>query len=267
MSVYNNEHYLKDSIESILNQTYGDFEFLIANDCSLDNSMKVLDSYAKLDDRIRIYNNSENLGLTKTLNKLIKESKGQYIARMDGDDISIPERFEQQMKILKSHPDIGLIFSDIEYMDFEGNLLCRAWTPQLQKILSLLDCINYIPHPTVILKKEVFEKYGYYNEKYITGQDTNLWLRLRGRVNFYHLKEILLRYRLNPNSVSDKRKDKRYFNIANRFIINNHKSEAYKYFGYLSLYERCFLQLKMILPFTLYKFIMHNYKSLIAKSR
>ena len=120
MSVYNDEKNLPEAVESILNQTFGDFEFIITEDCSKDNSLKLLRDYATKDKRIVLIENKENLKLTKNLNSMLGIAKGDLIARMDSDDISLPERFEKQVKIFKDNPEINLILMDIRMPDMDG---------------------------------------------------------------------------------------------------------------------------------------------------
>ena len=113
MSNYNTpEEYLRESIESILNQTYSHIEFIIVDDCSTDNSLNVIKSYK--DDRIVLIENTENLGLTKSLNKALKQAKGEFVARMDADDISLPTRFEKQVAFLKQNSDVDAIKALVE---------------------------------------------------------------------------------------------------------------------------------------------------------
>ena len=109
MSVFNGQSYLKEAIESILNQTFEDFEFLIINDASKDNSLRIIQSFD--DSRIKLVHNSDNIGLTKSLNKGIDLAKGEFIARMDCDDISLPERLSMQVSFIDKNPDIGILSS------------------------------------------------------------------------------------------------------------------------------------------------------------
>lgn len=108
MSVYNSEKYLEDSIKSILNQSFKDFEFIIVNDCSNDNSLKIINKYKENDVRIRLINNSKKINLANSLNKCLKVAKGKYIARMDADDISIKNRLEIQYNFMEENEDIFL---------------------------------------------------------------------------------------------------------------------------------------------------------------
>ena len=126
MSVYNAEKYLKEAIDSILNQTYQDFEFIIVNDCSDDRSLAILKNYEKSYKSIRLINNSENLGLTKNLNRALAISKGKYIARMDADDISELNRFERQIDFFNKHKEVDILGTFSHDVDEHGGII--EWT-------------------------------------------------------------------------------------------------------------------------------------------
>ncbi|MDD4353774.1 MAG: glycosyltransferase family A protein, partial [Candidatus Nanoarchaeia archaeon] len=126
MSAYNTERYIAEAIESILNQTFKDFEFIIIDDGSTDDSLKIIKRYVKKDRRIKLIHNKKNIGLTKSLNKGLKIAKGQYIARMDADDISLPQRFQIQYDFLEKNKDIFLIGTTAFLIDDKGDRLGRA---------------------------------------------------------------------------------------------------------------------------------------------
>lgn len=252
MSVYNNEEYLSEAIESVLNQSYKDFEFIITDDASTDRSREIIEKYAKKDSRIKILNNEKNIGLTKSLNNMIEISSGEYIARMDGDDICLPHRLEHQLQTFKSK-DIQISFGDTILIDHYGKVLCHSWRPnKLSTILKLLKfkIHNYIPHPTVMLRKEVFEKYGKYDTQFTTGQDEELWRRLLSKkVKFYYERKPLLMYRINPSSVRAKRGENYNYKIASILIANRHKKKSIKYFSKLTTKEKILLIFKIISPY------------------
>lgn len=254
MSVHNNEQFLKAAVESILNQTYKDFEFIITNDCSTDSSLEILRDLSKKDKRIILIENNENLGLTASLNNMINLSKGKFIARMDGDDIAFPYRIEKQLNVFENNTDIGIVFTDEELIDKDGNKVCDSWKPkQVHKILEILPYHCEITHPSVMIKKSILMKHGLYNTAYRTGQDKELWLRLlENKVNFYYLKEKLLSYRINPQSVRKIQGENYYFKLAKTCVINNQKRKALKYLSNLNLKECLNLFVRMIIPFPVY---------------
>ena len=250
MSVYNGEQFLNESIKSILNQTYTDFEFIITNDCSTDNSKDIIQEFAKKDSRIKFIDNKKNLGLAQSLNNMIKISKAKYIARMDADDIALQNRFEKQMKIIQNNPDIDVVFTGTMLIDKFGNDICRSWKPKsIKKILQDLQYNNYIPHPSIIIKKLTLAEFDNYDTKFGTGQDRDLWIKMRDkRVKFYYLREILLKYRLNPQSVRANAKDRYWFKVANYCIWNKNKLKAFKYFSELNFKEKLIILIKMFIP-------------------
>src|SRR3990172_12530717 len=121
MSAYNAEKYLREAIESILNQTFKDFEFIIINDCSTDKTKKIIEEYANKDARIKLINNATNLGLTKSLNIGLKEARGEYVARLDADDVALPERLEKQYEFMNKNRDITLTGAWAEKIYEEGD--------------------------------------------------------------------------------------------------------------------------------------------------
>ena len=248
MSVYNCEKYINEAIESILNQTYSNLEFIIVNDGSTDSSLDIIQYHMKNDQRIVLLNR-ENKGLPFSLNEGIKKSKGKYIARMDADDISILSRLEEQLEYILKH-NLDLVYSDTLLIDKNGEEICATYRPKnVEKVLSNLEIHNFIPHPTILIKSDVFEKYGFYNILYKTGQDLELWLRLRGKINFGYYNKCLLKYRLNPNSVRAGIYNNYWFKVANYAIWNNHKKQVFKYFSNLSIQEQIIILIKVIIPF------------------
>ncbi|AND42262.1 hypothetical protein A361_24965 [Cytobacillus oceanisediminis 2691] len=264
MSVYNNEDYLIESIESILNQTYKNFEFIITNDCSNDNSLNIIKSYAEIDERIILIDNPQNFGLTKSLNNMIRKATGDLIARMDGDDIAFPNRFADQITVFKECEKVDFVFSDTILIDYKGNEICQSWRPEgIKDIIKVMNYVNYIPHPTVMVKKKIFDDVSYYNDKYKTGQDHELWTKfIKSKVEFYYLKKPLLFYRINPKSVRVNSGENKYFKLANICIFNKSKVKALNYFKYLNTKQRVLLLFKMSIPF---KFLY--YKGLMQKKR
>ena len=138
MPVYNAEKYVAEAVESILQQTYTDFEFIIIDDCSTDNSYGILQTYAAKDIRIRLFKNDVNNKLPNTLNFGIAQSNGKYIARMDADDISLPERFAKQVEFMESHPEIGVCGTLIkEFIDENEQITRMVEYPVEHKLISI----------------------------------------------------------------------------------------------------------------------------------
>lgn len=199
MPVYNTEEeYLRESIESILNQTFTDFEFIVINDGSTNNSEDVILSYK--DNRIKYVKNEHNLGLIKTLNKGLELAQGEYIARMDADDISLPERFEKQIKFLEENTHIGVLGTWYEWFPKQRVMESFAENENIKE--CLLTMHNEIGHPTVMLRKSVVDEFNIrYDENALYVEDYALWLSLVDKVGFANIPEVLLKYRRHSNSI------------------------------------------------------------------
>lgn len=199
MSVYNGEKYLIEAIDSILSQTYTDFEFLIIDDGSTDRTSEILFSYD--DPRIRIVTNKENIGLTKSLNKGLALARGEYIARMDADDISHPERFKKQIIFLDNDPYCGIVGTSIKTIDFEGKIIN---THKLLFNPSYPDFLkgNQLIHGSIMTRKVILDQFSGYNEIFKKTQDYALWLQIAKKFNIYNLHEYLYYLRLHDKSIS-----------------------------------------------------------------
>lgn len=205
MSVYNGEKYLLESIDSILNQTYKNFEFLITDDGSKDNSLKILKEYEKKDSRVRIIINDGNKGLIYSLNNMLNLSNGKYIARMDADDIALKNRLEEQVKFLEKNEDISIIGSF--YQAFKDNFsFIRKNIKTIndpEEIKASLLFRNYICHPSIMVRNRIIKKYNLkYNFEDKGMEDYGLWLKLSKNEKIVILPQVLLKYRFLSSSIS-----------------------------------------------------------------
>ena len=226
MSTYKeDERLLRESIESILNQTYRDFEYIIILDYP-DNDVhkSVIEEYALKDDRIHFYINEKNMGLTDSLNRGLSLCHGEYIARMDADDISLPDRLERQMKYLeKNHYD--LIGGITEMINENGSLLysIKSVPADPKKINKALRYSQCIAHPTWLGRKEVFEKNaGYRHMPLCEDYDFTLRALLNGFV-VSNLNEAVLKYRMTSNSISRSNLFEQYLYMS--YITNEYKNK------------------------------------------
>ena len=201
MSAYNSEHFLDQALESIMNQSNKEFEFILFDDASTDATKKIIQKFALQDSRIIPVYNEVNKGLTVNLNKAISLSKGEYIARMDADDIALPTRLEKQVKFLDSHRDIDLVGSAAIDIDESGIKIQLRKSPKTHdEIIALLPKANPLTHSTVMFRKDQFAKIDFYNESYRTTQDYEMWFRAVGHgLKFHNLEEVLLHYRMDKN--------------------------------------------------------------------
>jgi len=199
MPVYNGEKYLKEAIESILSQTFADFEFFIINDGSTDNSVDIIKSYS--DKRIIFIENEQNIGLPATLNKGIDLARSKYIARMDQDDISLSERLEKQFYFMEKNHDIDICGSWIKFFG-EQNFVAK-YAKTHREIMSNSFSSSPMAHPTVFFRKKSFDKYNLrYNSTLKFSEDYELWIRALKYLKFANLQEVLLNYRISPNQMT-----------------------------------------------------------------
>ncbi|MGE7752393.1 glycosyltransferase family 2 protein [Lysinibacillus fusiformis] len=193
MPVYNASEFLKCAIESILNQTFTNFEFLIIDDGSTDNSLEIIKSIQ--DERIKVITHTKNLGLVATLNKGIEQAKGQFIARMDADDIALPTRLEKQYAFMSSNCDYGVCGTWLKVI---GSEEIYNYPTDHEQITASLLFYCALGHPTVMLRKAILDKKCIrYNNVY--AEDYDLWVRLSRITKLYNVPEVLLEYRIHDS--------------------------------------------------------------------
>jgi len=202
MSVFNGEKYLRDSINSILNQTYRDLEFIIINDGSTDGSIEVIQEIEERDNRIVLIDR-ENKGLIASLNECIHLAKGEYLVRMDADDISMPNRIEEQLQFMVENPDVSVLGSYVEIFGYEVKSSIWKLPIKDQALKARLLFTVAFCHPSVMYKKEIFNEAGfYYNKDYLNAEDYELWTRLAEKYKFSVVPKVLLKYRYVISSIS-----------------------------------------------------------------
>jgi len=210
MPAYNREKYIEESIKSILNQTYNNFEFIIVDDGSTDDTEKIINTYKDKDNRIVYIKNEKNMGISKTRNRGMDEAKGKYIAIMDSDDISLPERLEKQVKYMEENGNCGIVGSG--FLSFSDD------NPQEMPNMRPIDNHNIKLHslfcspfgnPTCMLRKSVIDENNLrYNSKYDGAEDFEFFHRAKHFMEFHNLPEFLLRYRIHGKNISLKSRAK-----------------------------------------------------------
>ena len=205
MSVFNNARFLAPAIESILAQTFGDFEFLIVDDGSTDGSAEVIDRFAALDDRI-VVTRQTNRGLIVSLNSMVASACAPLIARMDGDDVARPTRFERQIEFLDRHPQIGVVGTWTNSIDSQGVVRpdCDGHPTSHAAFLEALERGPLLCHPSVVMRTDVVRAVGGYHAAFRHCEDYDLWLRLSERTQLCSLRERLLDYRHSGDQVSSR---------------------------------------------------------------
>jgi len=200
MPVYNGASYLRETMQSILSQTYSDYEFLIIDDGSTDNSLEIIRSFS--DPRIRVLKNPQRLKLSGALNRGMDEARGKYIARMDADDISLPHRLQRQVDYLDQHPETGVCGSGIKIFG-KGRKRVDLYPATSEEIraYALFDCP--FCHPSVILRKDLFEYHNLrYDGLFYPTEDYELWSRAVDLFPSANLSEVLVHYRIHDSSMT-----------------------------------------------------------------
>lgn len=202
MPAYNVEKYVTEAIESILNQTFTDFEFIILNDGSTDNTAKIIEKYAKQDKRIKFINNKKNKGFIASLNECLDVAKGEYVAKMDSDDISKPDRLAKQVEFLEIHPDYGMVGCGLQA--FQDDTFMRINPPEVRVSDFLFGCKTTI----FLARREIIEKYHLrFDSDYFAAEDMEFYSRFARYAKIYNLQEVLYLYRVHGASVSKEKAD------------------------------------------------------------
>jgi glycosyltransferase involved in cell wall biosynthesis len=216
LPAYNCEKYIVKAIESVLHQTFTDFEFIIINDGSTDRTEEMIRSFS--DPRISYHVNNINKGLVFTLNKGIDLANGRYIARMDGDDIALPERFKKQFDHLQLNKEIDILATVVTLID-ENEIVSGTWQSDITNVTAKdirkeLPIDNCIAHPTVMGKTEIFRKFKF-NQTQSIGEDYDLWLRmLADNIVIHKLPEPLLQHRILSGSFTRTRQQNVFWKKA-----------------------------------------------------
>jgi glycosyltransferase involved in cell wall biosynthesis len=216
MPFYNAAPFLAEAVKSILDQTFRNFEFIIINDGSTDESENIIQSFS--DKRIKYILNDKNMGLVYSLNKGLETAEGSLIARMDGDDISMPDRLERQFEYLRMHPEADLVATQVQLINEKGQLT-GFWKEDRENcspdlIREFLVVNNCIAHPTILAKAEIIKKLRY-REAQGQAEDYDLWLRWVSAGNSIHkVDQVLLKHRILPNSFTRSRQKNVFFKLA-----------------------------------------------------
>lgn len=217
MPVHNGEKYLSVSIKSILSQSFKNYEFIIVDDGSVDNSLKIIESYKQKDKRIIVIRNTKNIGTTKSLNKGLLSAKGKYIVRMDADDWSYPDRLKKQYDFMQKNPHVGVSGGTIEVCDENLKIISVREYPLTDKAIRKI-IFSYSPfaHSATIWNKKIMMEIGGYNDNIPVSQDCELYFNV-GKINkFGNVGDKLIKLRMHGDSVS---------------ILKNFQQEKYAIFA------------------------------------
>ncbi len=202
LTVYNGERYLSEAIQSLLNQSFTNFEIIIINDGSTDHTRTIIQKFAMNDSRIRFVDLAR-VGRVEALNRGCREAQGKFIAIMDADDISLPQRFECQMDFLAKHPNVALLGTGVQKVGNDGRGFATVRFPsQSEEIKNSLASQGCFAHSTVIMAKNAIFEVGGYRKAFPPAEDYDLWLRLAERYEVANLPQALVKYRVHPDQIS-----------------------------------------------------------------
>lgn len=206
MPVYNGEKHLAQAIDSVLGQTFGDFELIIVDDGSTDGTAQMLAGYGQRDQRVRVYH-QENQGVTVSRNAGCRVARGEYIAVLDADDVSLPQRLERQVRWLDAHSGIGVLGSWIDEIDSKGvSQRILRWSTAAGIIRWSLICgENYICHSSVMMRRDLVADLGFYRPEVRLAEDYDLWSRASLVTQIAIIPEVLVRYRVWEENISSRR--------------------------------------------------------------
>lgn len=242
MSIYNETlNEIHQSMDSVLSQSFSDFEVIVVLDRpDYEEALVLLQEYVQTDNRVRLLINEKNIGLAMSMNRAAEYALGDYLLRMDADDICLPGRFQLEYESI-SKGEYDLVCGNYEFIDVDGNLLPRKVTVYTDRQLErLLPLRNVIHHPTVIMTTETFRKVGGYRN-YLCAQDYDLWLRMKcAGVRMHMLPEKMIQYRIRPDATTSQKRYKQYCTIEyiRSLYRQNEKMVGYSYSAYMDYLEQ-----------------------------
>ena len=260
MPVYNGSKFLSASIDSILSQTFEDFEFIIIDDGSTDNSLELIKNYK--DERIKLFVNEKNMGVTNTLNKALKLANCELIARHDCDDIALPTRLAKQVDIMSSKTEVVCVGAWMELIDKNNKVLTYWKYPKTDNLINWkLLFNNAIGHPVAMFRKSNADKLVGYSNDFKDAEDYEFWARMSRDGEFYNLPEVLIRYRVHENSISQSKiasQQSTQTKISNTLIQNLLDQEPNYNYSYPSIASQNDFLLYREKVFQLFKAFRHK---------
>ena len=199
---YNAEKYIEEAIESILNQTFTDFEFIIIDDCSTDKTWEIIQKYKEKDKRIVAIKNEKNLGIAGNRNRLKKLAKGKYVVWQDADDISMPDRLKHQYEFMEANEQVGICGGWLEFFNDKGQSSVRKYKEKDEDLRKNIFKFSPVAQPGAIIRKSVLDEMGDYDLNYPPAEDLDMSFRIGRQYKFANLQEVVIKYRENDNSAT-----------------------------------------------------------------
>lgn len=238
MPVYNGRRYLGEAIESVLNQSFGDFEFIIFDDGSIDGSLEIIKSFAESDNRIKYYSR-ENRGIVETLNECLNLAQAEFVARMDADDICMTDRFKKQVEYLIANPDIVLLGCRVIIIDEDGDEIApmgKFFDNDALHQALLRDGGQHIYHPSVIYRKSLVKQVGAYSKAFPNTEDLELFLKLFSVGKLENLTTPLLKYREHLEKIGHTKRIQQQQQVAD--LLNKARTNDLTNIGQMSVGEK-----------------------------
>ncbi|NCC73662.1 MAG: glycosyltransferase [Sphingobacteriia bacterium] len=238
MPLFNNERYVGEAVESLLGQSYGDFELIVVDDGSQDGSVKVVSTFR--DKRIKILHNESNQGIVFSRNKGLNVASGRFIAPFDSDDVALPEKFKLQINYLKKNPRLGAVGSWVLMIDKEGNLLKKKWKLNAppERILSILLFRNFFVQSAMVMRREAIPSGGY-AAGFDLVEDYRLWYDMAKQYHLFNYPDYLVKYRIHQANSSNPAFSKMRIQeqLIARYIFSELgiKMDEYKFRAYFSI--------------------------------
>lgn len=202
---YNAEKYIGETIESILNQSFTDFEFIIINDCSTDSTLEIVQKYADKDKRIKLFSNEKNLGIAGNRNKGVSLAAGKYIVWQDADDISVLDRLEKQFAFMESHPEVGICGGYLQFFSEAGETGVRKYATSDAELRKTIFRFSPVAQPAAIIRKSYLDEAGKYDLAWPPAEDLDMSFRIGSKHKFANLPQIIIKYREHGNSATFKK--------------------------------------------------------------
>jgi len=202
MPAYNAERYIGNSIESILNQTFKNFELIISDDASTDKTWGIIRKYKQKDKRIVAIRNKKNLYIAENRNLLVRLAKGKYIAWQDADDISIPDRLQKQYEFMEKNSKVGIVGGYLEFFDDSGVKSVRKYAESDKELRKNIFRFSPVAQPTAMIRKKCFDQLGLYNPDYPPAEDIDMSFRIGSKYLFANIPQITLKYRDHQKSAT-----------------------------------------------------------------
>lgn len=262
LSLRNEEKYVKETINSILIQTFSKFELIVINDGSTDNTRNILAEYVSQDSRVKIIDNEVSIGIAKSVNKALDFSQGTYIARIDAGDTSVPERFQKQFEFMEAHPDIFVLGSSA-YITDSCKTIVGEWVVPCEVNDKILYQRNGVIQPTVLIRKDLFLKIGKYNPVFSRAEDYELWARtLKNKLKISNLQECLSFVSDRPEGIS-----KRYVKamMKDAFLIKI-KYLPY-FFNFCNLISTLRSLIGIFIPLFVFNYVAVRYSQTISSKK